>query len=59
MSIVPEFRYVQNNAGAFIKVPLAADFARSKVYADLSGLSEFATDPQYMDGTLSMTIANC
>ena len=47
MSIVPEFRYVQNNAGAFIKVPLAADFARSKVYADLSGLSEFATDPQY------------
>jgi len=28
-------------------VPLAADFARSKVYADLSGLSEFATDPQY------------
>ena len=24
MSIVPEFRYVQNNAGAFIKVPLAA-----------------------------------
>lgn len=46
-SIVPEFRYVQNNAGAFIKVPLAADFARSKVYADLSGLSEFATDPQY------------
>ena len=47
MSIVPEFRYVQNNAGAFIKVPLAADFARSKVYADLSALSEFATDPQY------------
>lgn len=47
MSIVPEFRYVQNNAGAFIKVPLAADFARSKVYADLSVLSEFATDPQY------------
>ena len=47
MSIVPEFRYVQNNAGAFIKVPLAADFARSKVYADLSGLSEFAIDPQY------------
>ena len=47
MLIVPEFRYVQNNAGAFIKVPLAADFARSKVYADLSGLSEFATDPQY------------
>lgn len=47
LSIVPEFRYVQNNAGAFIKVPLAADFARSKVYADLSGLSEFATDPQY------------
>ena len=47
MSIVPEFRYVQNNAGAFIKVPLAADFARSKIYADLSGLSEFATDPQY------------
>ena len=47
MSIVPEFRYVQNNAGAFIKVPMAADFARSKVYADLSGLSEFATDPQY------------
>lgn len=47
MSIVPEFRYVQNNAGAFIKVPLAADFAHSKVYADLSGLSEFATDPQY------------
>ena len=47
MSIVPEFRYVQNNAGAFIKVPLAADFSRSKVYADLSGLSEFATDPQY------------
>ncbi|OBX62565.1 hypothetical protein A9299_05150 [Moraxella osloensis] len=47
MSIVPEFRYVQNNAGAFIKVPLAADFTRSKVYADLSGLSEFATDPQY------------
>ena len=47
MSIVPEFRYVQNNAGAFIKMPLAADFARSKVYADLSGLSEFATDPQY------------
>ena len=47
MSIVPEFRYVQNNAGAFIKLPLAADFARSKVYADLSGLSEFATDPQY------------
>ena len=47
LSIVPEFRYVQNNAGAFIKVPLAADFARSKVYADLSALSEFATDPQY------------
>ena len=47
MSIVPEFRYVQNNAGAFIKVPLAADVARSKVYADLSALSEFATDPQY------------
>ena len=47
LSIVPEFRYVQNNAVAFIKVPLAADFARSKVYADLSGLSEFATDPQY------------
>lgn len=47
VSIVPEFRYVQNNAGAFIKVPLAADFARSKIYADLSVLSEFATDPTY------------
>ena len=47
IAISSEMRYKQHNAGAFIKVPVAADFGRSKLYADLSFLSEFATDPQY------------
>ena len=33
--------------GAFIKVPLAADLPLPKYMLTLSGLSEFATDPQY------------
>lgn len=39
IAISPEMRYKQNNAGAFVKVPVAADFGRSKLYADLSFLS--------------------
>lgn len=46
-SVVPQFNYVQNNAQAYAKLPMAADLLNSKAYVDLSGLSEIVTDPAY------------
>lgn len=47
IALTPELRYIRPNAGSYFKLPLAADFVQGKVYADLSFLSEWVTDPQY------------
>jgi hypothetical protein len=46
-SINPKFGYGSKNAQAWIRFPLALDLQNAKIYADLSALSPWLTDPQY------------
>ncbi len=47
MSFNPTIGYRAKNLQAWIKLPLALDFANYKAYADISALSPIVTDPQY------------
>jgi hypothetical protein len=47
MSFDPTIGYRAKNLQAWIKLPLALDFANYKAYADISALSPILTDPQY------------
>lgn len=47
MSFNPTIGYRAKNLQAWIKLPLALDFANYKAYADISALSPILTDPQY------------
>ncbi|MFW2177021.1 MULTISPECIES: hypothetical protein [unclassified Moraxella] len=46
-SIVPEWGYRSTNANANVKLPLAVDLRQAKIYADISMLSTFVTNPKY------------
>jgi hypothetical protein len=46
IEITPEFRYEARNMAGYVRVPMMADLANAKLYADLSALSPWLVNPE-------------